>query len=56
MLAFVPGMNLDVNDYVTRQALDGLFAVIGQQEQKIRANPAAAGSAIAEKVFSTVSR
>ena len=56
MLAFVPGMNLDVNDYVTQQALDGLFAVIGQQEQKIRANPAAAGSAIAKKVFSTVSR
>ncbi|MES1928732.1 hypothetical protein SADO_05715 [Salinisphaera dokdonensis CL-ES53] len=56
MLQFVPGMNLDVNDYVTQQALDGLFAVIGQQEQKIRANPAATGSAIVKKVFSTVSR
>ena len=56
MLQFVPGMNIDVNDYVTQQALDGLFAVIGQQEQKIRANPAATGSAIVKKVFSTVSR
>jgi hypothetical protein len=56
MLQFVPGMNLDVNDYVTQQALDGLFAVIGQQEQKIRANPAATGSAIVKKVFLTVSK
>lgn len=56
MLQFVPGMNLDVNDYVTQQALDGLFAVIGQQEQKIRANPAQTGSAIVKKVFSTVSK
>lgn len=55
MLQFVPGMNIDVNDYVTDQALDGLFAVIGQQEQKIRANPAQTGSAIVKKVFSTVS-
>ncbi|MES1923844.1 DUF4197 domain-containing protein [Salinisphaera sp. T31B1] len=55
MLKFVPGLNLDLNDYVTQQALDGLFAVIGQQEARIRANPAAAGSAIARKVFSTTS-
>lgn len=56
MLKFLPGMNLDVNDYVTQQALDGLFAVIGQQEEKIRANPAQTGSAIVKKVFSTVSK
>lgn len=55
MLKFIPGMDLDLNNYVTQQALDGLFAVIGQQEQQIRANPAAAGSSIVEKVFSTVS-
>ncbi len=56
MLKFIPGMNLDLNDYVTQQTLDGLFAVIGQQEQKIRANPAQTGSAIVKKVFSTVSK
>ncbi|GAB3671748.1 DUF4197 domain-containing protein [Salinisphaera aquimarina] len=55
MLKFVPGINLDLNDYVTQQALDGLFTVIGQQETRIRQNPAATGSAIVKKVFSTVS-
>ena len=55
MLKFIPGMNLDMNNYVTQQTLDGLFAVIGQQESRIRANPAAAGSSIVKKVFSTVS-
>lgn len=55
MLKFIPGMDLDINNYVTQQTLAGLFAVIGQQEQQIRANPAAAGSSIVEKVFSTVS-
>ncbi len=37
--------------YVTGKTLDGLFLVIGEQEQKIRQNPAAAGSAIVQKVF-----
>jgi len=51
MLSFVPGLNLDVDDYVTREALDGLFAVIGQQEQQIRENPAARGTDLLKKVF-----
>lgn len=51
MLSFVPGLNLDVNDYVTREALDGLFAVIGQQEKEIRENPAARGTDLLKKVF-----
>lgn len=52
MLQFVPGMNLDLDQYVTQRALDGLFAVIAAQEREFRANPAAAGSAIVQKVFS----
>ena len=37
--------------YVTGKTLDGLYLMIGEEEQKIRQNPAAAGSAIAKKVF-----
>ncbi|MBY0411229.1 MAG: DUF4197 domain-containing protein [Burkholderiaceae bacterium] len=37
--------------YVTGKTLDGLYLMIGEEEQKIRQDPAAAGSAIAKKVF-----
>jgi Protein of unknown function (DUF4197) len=45
--------NEDVNleDYVTRKALDGLFVGIADEEKKIRENPAAAASSIVKKVF-----
>ena len=55
MLSFVPGMDLNLDDYVTRQALDGLFAVIGEQERAIRENPAERGTALLKKVFSATS-
>lgn len=42
---------LTVEDYVTRQALDRLYQVIGEQERAIRANPMQAGSALIKKVF-----
>jgi hypothetical protein len=41
--------NLDA--YVTGKALDGLFLVLGEEEKKIRKDPAAAGAAIIRKVF-----
>lgn len=37
--------------YVTNKALDGLYAVIADEERKIRQNPAQAGSALLQKVF-----
>ena len=40
-----------IEQYVTGKTLDGLFVVIGEQEQQLRQNPAAAGSAILQKVF-----
>ena len=40
-----------IEQYVTGKTLDGLFVVIGEQEQQLRQNPAAAGSAILKKVF-----
>ena len=39
-----------IEQYVTGKTLGGLFLVIGEQEQQLRQNPAAAGSAIARKV------
>jgi hypothetical protein len=42
---------LDLDDYVTAQTLDGLFTVIGEQEQAIRKNPAARTTELLKKVF-----
>jgi hypothetical protein len=41
----------NLEDYVTRRTLDGLFLGIADEEKKIRKNPADAGSAIVKKVF-----
>ena len=41
----------NVEQYVTRKALDGLFLMIGQEERKIRADPVGTGSAILKAVF-----
>jgi hypothetical protein len=40
-----------IDQYVTRQALDRLYKVIGEQEQALRANPMQAGSDLVKKVF-----
>ncbi|MDH4427756.1 MAG: DUF4197 domain-containing protein [Acidovorax sp.] len=37
--------------YVTGKTLDGLYFMIGEEERRIRQDPAGAGSAIARKVF-----
>lgn len=37
--------------YVTERTLNGLYLVIGEEERRIRENPAAAGSALLKKVF-----
>ena len=44
-----------VEDYVTRQALDRLYTLIGQKEAAIRANPLQAGSELLKRVFGAVS-
>ena len=40
-----------IEPYVTRKSLDGLYAMIGEEEKKIRQDPAGSGSAILRKVF-----
>lgn len=50
-LGVVNSKNANVENYVTEQALDGLFEMIAKQEQSIRENPAAAATSLAKKVF-----
>jgi len=45
-----------LEDYVTRKALDGLFVVIAEEEKKIRQDPAGAASAILKKVFGAIGK
>jgi hypothetical protein len=43
--------NFDLNRYVTQKALDGLFYMTGQEEVKIRTNPAAQVTPLLRQVF-----
>jgi hypothetical protein len=44
-------VNINLEDYLTRKALDGLFVKIAEQEKQIRKNPLARVTAILKKVF-----
>ncbi len=43
--------SLDLDDYVTNKSLDGLFYMVGQEEKKIRTNPAARTTDLLKQVF-----
>ncbi len=43
--------SLDLDTYVTNKALDGLFAMVAEEEKKIRTNPAARTTDLLRKVF-----
>ena len=43
--------SLDINSYVVSKSLDGLFYMVGQEEQKIRTNPAAQVTPLLKQVF-----
>jgi hypothetical protein len=43
--------SLDLDQYVTNKALDGLFYMVGEEEKKIRTNPAAQATDLLKKVF-----
>ena len=47
---------LNLEDYVVQKTLDGLFYTLGQEEKKIRTNPAAQTTALLKQVFGGVSR
>jgi Protein of unknown function (DUF4197) len=43
--------SFDIEAYVVQKALDGLFLVLGEQEKKIRTDPAAQVTSLLKKVF-----
>ena len=51
-----PKVNTDLNEYVTQQALKGLFILLAQEELKIRKNPVARVSDILKKVFGSLDK
>ena len=53
-LGVVKGDSANIEQYVTKHALDGLYLMIGEEERTIRQNPAAAASSIVSKVFSAL--
>lgn len=50
-LPLLPRLELDLDRYVTDQALDGLFTVLAEEEERIRADPAARTTALLRDVF-----
>lgn len=47
-------VNPDLNAYVTQKAIDGLFKLVEQEENKIRKDPAARVNDILQKVFGSI--
>jgi hypothetical protein len=50
-LPLVPRESLDLDRYVTGKALDGLFLMVGEEEKKIRTDPAARVTDLLKTVF-----
>lgn len=46
----------DIDNYVTKKTLDGLFVKIAEQEKQIRENPVARTTDLLQKVFGAVSK
>lgn len=51
LIPFVKSESVDINDYVVSGALDGLFHVLGEEERKIRTNPATRVTSLLKEVF-----
>jgi hypothetical protein len=50
-LPFMGSQSFDLDHYVTNKALDGLFLMVGQEEKKIRTDPAARTTDLLRTVF-----
>lgn len=55
-MPFVKKVDPDLNEYVTQEALKGLFVLLAQEELKIRKNPAARVTDILKKVFGSLDK
>lgn len=53
-IPFVQKVNPDLNDFVTRKAISGLFYMIAQEEAQIRKDPMGQASDLLKKVFGNV--
>jgi hypothetical protein len=50
-IPFVKSETFDIDSYVVSKALDGLFHVLGEEERKIRTNPAARTTDLLKEAF-----
>ena len=50
-IPFMKSQSLDITNYVVSSALDGLFYELGQEERKIRKDPAAQTTSLLKQVF-----
>lgn len=48
---YLPEKDEDIEDYIGRKTLDGLFYMIGEKEKALRSNPIASGSKIIQDIF-----
>ena len=53
---FAKNYALDIDEYVTGKAIDGLFYYVGEEEKKIRKNPAARVTQILKEVFGKIGK
>ena len=51
IIPFASSVVFDVDQYVVGKAVDGLFYVLGQEERKIRTDPAARVTDLLKEVF-----
>ena len=50
-LGLVNEKEVDLDNYITRKAMDGLFMMVAEQEKRIRKDPIGTGSALLGRVF-----
>ncbi|MFN7931472.1 MAG: DUF4197 domain-containing protein [Blastocatellia bacterium] len=55
-IPFASNLTVDIDEYVTGKAIDGLFYYVGEEEKKIRKNPAARVTQILKDVFGRVGK
>jgi hypothetical protein len=55
-LGLLKQQDANIDAYVTRKALDGLFIVIAEQERAIRKDPVGAATGMAKKVFGLIGK
>lgn len=55
-LGLVKKEDAQIDNYVTRAALDGLYKMIAAEEKSIRANPMQAAGSMAQKVFGALNQ